>query len=340
MSPWLKFKRVIEKLNLGLSIEEIDSRHLKVMGTTFEVANRNQLGKNLKTKGVLISSLSEGERMRLKDKGVSYITLDGYITIFSAKGKLEFDPLKRARPRVNTVKAAERLNPTLLVSPYGFEILDVLFRAPSYVLTEYRSQLSFCREFDLNQPRLSRIMNAMGADDLPALKRAISNIDYTWWHDAFHYPAARRYLSPFFSLAQEYRSLKTETLAVEDMREQISSELHFAPPQILKTLGKIKDSNRYFWGTEDTVYKLKKKYKLTPFDHEVGVSKWIIAIPKKGWQKEAILSKTSLRKDASNFKIEAYGNLNIFRSLWDLSFGEPRFLEAQSQALKDILNGV
>jgi hypothetical protein len=99
------------------------------------------------------------------------------------------------------------IRPTLLISPMGLKILDVLFRHTEEELGQFSSALQFVQTYGLRQSKLSTLMTTLKARNLKDLRHRIQTLPQAWWKNALHYPPTRKRLTPFFQVCERYQSL-------------------------------------------------------------------------------------------------------------------------------------
>lgn len=291
-------------------------------------------------KGILSPSLSAKEKEFCRAHQISYLTKDGSLSLVRKRSVLSVEPReikKRSRREKTITQPWENtsIKPTDIVSPNSFSILDVLFRLPEQKIREFRSGLQFTKTFDLYQPKLSILMTAMKAHDLADLRAKIRNLSLDWWISALRYPATRRVFTPFYRNAIAYHSAfgRSSEAQLENSYAQIigghSLEIAPGPTELVKAHGFIRDRDYSVWGTKGALQTLKKELRLVP-GLEKNAPTWFLSTPLHGMDREAIFSNAPVEK--------IQRGTNIFRAIWDLSYGDARLIEIQSEVLKRVLN--
>lgn len=220
--------------------------------------------------------------------------------------------------------------PTLLISPAGLQILDVLYRHTQVELEHFPSALKFAQTYKLRQWKLSPIMTALKARTLSELKRKVRDLSATWWTNSLHYPLTRKRLTPFFEVCEPYQPLhpSRKNLSVEKViKEAKELEIYPGPPEQARRFGMLRDSNLYLWVAEKDRKALKARFKLVPSDGSSSVE-WVLASPQRSFLEEAII--TPYDPD----------QLNEFRCIWDLARGDERMNEVITAMLEELMHEV
>ena len=335
------YKKAIQKAETqaGLQLRlRQEGDHLWIGGIKFTLASRADLFRKERfEKGILIRDLSTEEKKYCQSHEISYLTSHGELFLIGNEYRVALEPNRKKRRPVqrSKIKRSESLaiplQPTLLISPNGLAILDILFRIPNGKIQNYKSALSFIHEFKLNQPKLSQMMTRLRVKTLGELKTAIKALPDDWWKIALRYPMTRKRLTPFFEVAKPYHSLRSDLPQLE-----IKDSLVPGPVEVMRELGLIRDPDRYLWGAASAFQELKNKFRLIPGEGSNAVT-WHLATPVGGLERESILSP--LHATNTNFRFPSL-RTNLFRSIWDLSFGDERLREVQLLALRRILDEV
>jgi hypothetical protein len=223
-----------------------------------------------------------------------------------------------------------KISPTLLLSPYAFQILDILFRSTSKELGAFKSALAFCEHYGLVQSRISRMMTTLKAKSLVQLKATIRDIDLRWWDSSFDYPPVKRHLLSFSDCAEYY---SVDTKITQQKIKDIAGVL-FGPTRSIKNLGLIKDNLDVYWCEEDHLVALKRKMGAIP---PAGILSSVqIGVSRKSFKKEAII--TLAKGPSSLIWINStFDRLNIFHVLFDLSFIDERCRMARNELIKRLM---
>lgn len=270
-----------------------------------------------------------------RTKKISYITLEGKVFIALKTGILRLETLSLKKPKTITARAADgRISPTLIVSPYAFQILDVLFRLSDKELIEFRSASAFCNKYHLVQSRISRMMTALKAKTVGELKERVRRIELSWWNEAFTYPPAKRHLTPFTISSLTYKALNQPDYTI--LTEGVLRARR-GPTDPAKIAGFLKDQVRTLWCEEKQLPALKRLIRAIPSESSELGSLVQIAVPKNGYKKEALV--TVLEENSfSPWINKVFGPLNIFHVLFDLSYFDERTLEARNELLKKVMS--
>ena len=351
MSALSPYKKAIQRAESQAGVQfglRQEGGHLWIGGIEFAPTSKTELFRNKKSEnGILIQDLSTEERTYCQTHEISYLTVRGELFLIRKGYRIVLEPSQKAprlnrsgKPRVATNLTAT-LSPTALVSPNGLAILDTLFRIGADSVQSYKSALSFAREFDLVQPKLSQMMTKLRAKTLADLKLAIKALPDDWWSVALHYPMTRKGFTPFFENAKSYHSLLPSSGLLklnQSLHEwqKSHSSIVSGPVEVMRELGLIRDPDIYLWGTESAFHELKKEFRLIPGIDSEKIT-WNLATPFAGFDRESILS--AIQTAVVDFKFPSL-QPNLFRAIWDLSFGDERLKEVQLPALRRILNEV
>ncbi len=349
LAPYIK---ALDRLKAqeGLSVEShvdpnTDEKNLWIDNVLFASARLSDIFQpDFSAKGILVPKLTPEEKDHCRKHGVSYLTTDGSFYLVRKKSMLLIEPLappERMRRHwhahstaptwLTTVSGSQAPSkPTDLVSPNAFSILDVIFRLPEHQLQGFSSGLQFAKSFDLYQPKLSTMMLSMRVHSLVELRQVVSKLSPDWWIAAFRYPAIRRVFTPFFLHAQPYHSTlkQSEKEKTEKFHSLMLSaennQLAFGPTEVTKEQGLLRDQDFSVWGSQTALQKLKRELRLVP-GIERNTPTWFLATPLYGFRREAILSHLQNR------------TANVFRAIWDLSYGDARLREVQVEMLAKVL---
>jgi hypothetical protein len=178
------------------------------------------------------------------------------------------------------------------------------------------------------------MMTTLRAHSLVELKSAIRRIDLPWWDEAFSYPPVRRHLVSFTCVAETYKALDPTSRPA--LIEGVLRSLR-GPTDPPKQIGLLKDSIQTLWCEEKQLPALKRLIKAIPADSTQAGSLVQIAVPAKGYKNEALRTCT----DPSKLKSwigAAFGPLNIFHVLFDLSFFDERTRLSRDELLRRVMN--
>ncbi|SMF83321.1 hypothetical protein SAMN06296036_1465 [Pseudobacteriovorax antillogorgiicola] len=290
--------------------------------------------------GVLVNRLSEAERQDLDKCGISYITLEGHISIQTRFEWVKRQPIDgfKKRPHSNQEKLAVDISPTTLVSPNALAILDCLFRLDDETLNMFTAY-KLSSKIGLSQPKFSSIMSSLGVKSLYDLKSKIATLEPSEFAKKFRYSRTRQSMTPYFKLKKYYHPVNSDIDSIwpkiiEEIQEG-PGKINYAPSEQLKKMGYLRDNTYSLWVDSKELKSFKKRYRLIPSQkHNDGAI--AICSPAKDFLKEAIITK--LDEPSSRYQ-ELFGSLNIFRVIWDLGFGDSRHQELQVDLLWKVLHG-
>lgn len=328
-------KKALERIGLHLDLNQ-DGDTLTIGKIEFQPNNNpSSFFETPLNKGLLLPKISKELRKALQDKGISYFDYGvGNIFLNSGKFRVLLEATPKREPSFKKNKSQLSLNPTNLISPNGLAFIDTLFRLDNNVLGAFPSTLQFCKKFDLYQPKVSQIMKKLGAKNLMDFKVKLKSIPLEWWIYALETPAAKRKMTTFFDVAQSYYSLNdnfTLTSSSEiltDLNSKYKDDITPGPTEIAKAMGEIIDDEISLWISPSLQSKIKKELKLIPGVKE-GKRRWFLASPNSDLIKEELVTHEPSSK--SKYKT------NLFRVVWDLSFGDSRLREARLNILRNII---
>lgn len=340
------FVKRLEKLQDLLAMKlDIVRRNgeLAICGVQFApIQKLNFYADELAEKGILVRHLSEEEARYCEANRISYFNGKDKLKVFKDAAVINIEPSRKLgfKKRHSSWDLGYLPSPTLIVSPNGFKILDALFAQPSDRLKDFRSGLAFAKQFQINQPKLSKIMRTLKVPTVFDLRKTIAALPAEWWRMALSDKSTFKRLTKFFQAATPHYSLLN--LTPREISEHIFDGAIFdtiapGPLDVARGYGYLRDEDISVWGTKEALHKLKAKYKLIP-----GVEKekpvWHLATPKYGLQAEAIMSNMIINPNDS--KPIFARKINVFRSIWDLGFGTERLREVQISILKEVMSEI
>lgn len=223
---------------------------------------------------------------------------------------------------------AAKIPVSKLISPHGLSIIDSLFRLPDQELEEFANAFQYCKEFSLNQPRLSQLMHPLNTKSLLFLKNHLKRKNVSWWKKAFIEPQNRRYLPLFVEHMKAYHSKADKPPKAMKVRDRI----YPGPVELAKRSHLLRDENHYYWGEKPALNQLKKEYRLIPGEGGRDPT-WYLAEIKSDANKISVAGKGSFHK--IDFPS------NRFRAIYDLLyFDESRINEIIPELIRKILNEV
>jgi len=318
--------------------------------------------KTLLEKGILKKSLDSFQKKFCHENNISYFTEDQNLFLVLPDTILSIEP-RNLNSALNNISYSRWITPsstemhgplTTIISPNAFDILDILFRLSNDELIHIKSGLEFSKKYGSYQPKLSNMMRSLRDKTMLDFKVAICSLDMNWWKSALRYPATRRSFTSFFQQAKPYHSLNApdDAYIYEKLNELVTNtsknQLALGPTEVAKGYGFLRDPDYAIWGTIEALQIVKKTFRLVPgFKRES--TNWFLATPVHGIRSEAILSLYPVNGSnnsstmprtisQSHVKEGLYQYSNLFRSIWDLSYGESRLSEVQELLLGRILN--
>lgn len=328
-----------------LLVEDICFERLSFVGQKALEAKLREVAPDTIT-GFIFEELPARTRAWLDKNRISYITESGYVAIHLATKVLVLRPELRSSSLRLINKGPSSLSgepkPSRFISPTAFSIFDALIRITPYELAKLNG-LTFANSFGLSQSGLSKIMSSATARDLVALRKMIGRLGSNWWLDAMLAPRTGRGMTAFYHLAQEYRiqGQNFDRNGAQEWAEQVLSRypdtIWPGPIEVAKSLGAIFDKTVSFWVDPKVIAALKKEFKLVPI--RAGEEPiCALAVPKSDFRVEAI---RSVAADVGAFPLPSnLLGLNMFRVIWDLSFGDSRAREARAAIIKLVINAV
>ena len=330
-----KLGKALEEEGINLVVKPTPDGGISIGKITFK--KRDDFLNLNRDEGIILTKSSQSLRENLRRRGVSYFDESGNLFLNSdIKVQIETVIKTAVNKSIREIRSIS-FSPTNLISPNGLAIIDTLFRLDDNELKSFPSALSFCKRFDLYQPKISLIMSKAGAHDLIELKRRIKEMPFDWWLYAMESPATKRKMSNFFDLAQPHYSLTPERSFIKNVRIFEIMNIDFpedtipGPTEVLKNHGELIDNDLTVWVSEAMTTKFKSTYKLIPGRKE-GYTTWLLASPPLGLSREELLTH--------DLKTQEKWKSNIMRAIWDLGFGDSRMREARENLLRRFLNGL
>jgi hypothetical protein len=330
-----KIKVDLEKM--GLTIEEDTALgEVRIGSVIFKTEPHPDAIDSLPINQGLILNDSNIERRRsLENKEINFIDHDGNISFKTGDLKLNIQKIKKIKKRTpqKTSEPGTRISTTLLVSPNSFTIIDSLFRIKESELKKFKSGLSFCKSYSLDQPKLSKIMTNLNAENLIELKRKIKKIPLDWWLYAFDNPITKRKMTPFFQTAQIYFCADPKFNLVEtaeilkQVKEKYPNQVCEGPTTVAEYYSELVEHQISLWVSQFCANELKKTFKLIPGikdNHKL----WRLAVTPSEMKKTEIISHCPTLDLPSS---------NIMRAAWDLSFADARSREVRANLLRRFL---
>jgi hypothetical protein len=270
--------------------------------------------------GVIVEVLSKKASEELIASQRSYLTSTGDLYLSRQDARFQIHLKKVAKKRV-AKKSKPTLSPTLIISPNGLSIVDSLIQCTAAELKTYPSALSFVKEFELSQAKLSQTMTALKANSISALKEKILALPVDWWGEALRYPMTRKRMTPFYEVAESYYGESESWIHIFEELGAESANLVRGPMNVAYELGLIRNKEFGYWADQETADRLKRKYRLIPGTRE-GLATCYFATSHRSLKEEAVISGS---------------RLNELRSVWDMGFGDERMREIQVDALRKVL---
>lgn len=295
------------------------ARGLSVNGQPFFVPGTAEA--HNRDTGLIVDALTANASEKLIVSQRSYLTSTGDLYLSRQDARFQIDLKKAAKRRVQKKKKTSTLSPTILISPNGLAIADVLLQSTDAELATYTSGLSFVKRYDLVQAKLSQMMTALKADSIRSLKEKILALPFDWWEEALRYPMTRKRMTPFYEVAESYYGESEHWIHIFEELGAESANLVRGPTNLAYELGLLRNKEFGYWASRETVEKLKRKYRLIPGTKE-DLATCYFATTSRSLAEEAVISGS---------------RPNRLRAIWDMGFGDERMREIQIDALRKIL---
>jgi hypothetical protein len=326
-----ELKKLLRKL--AITIEwKFDGTHLCVGEKTFRpLLTPDEIINLPKSQGLLLGVTTKEFRKSLQSKNINYVDTKGNVFLTLENTNLTIEERIKV-PKKSKIAKMTPLRPTLIVSPNGLALVELLFRLNPEVIEQYPKVFQFCRDFDLYQPKVSKIMTALNVRNLLHLKKRLAELPIDWWLYAFDNPLTKRKMTSFFEHSSSYYSLDLDlrNISVHDilsrLREEYGSKISEGPTMVATQMGELIDKNLSIWISPESAAKVKRDLKLIAGKKE-GEREWTIASPPYGLRKAEILTHAHNEKNQTN----------IIRAIWDLSFSEARLREIRENLLRRFL---
>lgn len=280
-------------------------------------------------------------RESMRRQGISYYAInENELFLVENEIAILLRPYFEKRRTERGRKLQTGFTPTDIISPMGLPIADTLLRlTESDLQSSFRSANQFAKEFHLYQPKLSRMMMAVGARSLGDLAVSLKSLTMEWWDIALSFPSARRQLHPFFSIAKPYHLSDSKKLG--ELRKRLESsllkeeDLYPGPLTAAIATGHFIEDVADFWVLGGAAPSQKKAWRLLPGMKPGYPTVWV-AEAVKPFGKEGLLSPLALW-DQRQQSARSPVHQNLLRAVWDLYQGDSRQRSAGREILKDIL---
>lgn len=282
--------------------------------------------------GIIARTIGDKTAKQLIEAQRSFLTLDGDLYLAKTDSRLQINLKHSKKTSSKTKNSRQAISSTLIISPNGLSIADVIFRTSSSDLQKFSSGLSFTKHYELVQAKLSQIMTALKAKSVVDLKKRLLDLSLDWWTNALRSPMTRKRMTPFFEVAEAHYSNSTDELFDLSSNPFEPDGLIAGPLNAARDLGLLRSSDSSYWATEETIRKLKKKYKLIPGTRPDRPT-YYFASPTRSLADEAITSRL-LNGNAIDV---ISPNCNLLRSVWDMGFGDERIQEIQVDCMSKLL---
>jgi hypothetical protein len=282
--------------------------------------------------GIIARTIGDKTAKQFIEAERSFLTLDGDLYLAKTDSRLQINLKHLKKTSSKPKNSRQSISSTLIVSPNGLSIADVIFRTSSSDLQNFNSGLSFTRRYGLVQAKLSQMMTSLKAKSIVDLKKRLLDLPLDWWTNALHAPMTRKRMTPFFEVAEAHYSNSTDGLYDFSSNIIESDGLIAGPINVARGLGFLRSSDSSFWATEETIRKIKKKYQLIPGTRPDRPICYLAA-PKRTLADEAIASRLLNGKEIDVIS----PNCNVLRSVWDMGFGDERVQEIQIDCMSKLL---
>jgi hypothetical protein len=334
-------ERVLQRYKMKLAIlKKPDS--LTVSGIKF--LNGSSLGTETSQFGVFVSSNDMQRKSELLRTGQSFLDTQGELFLNFGSHTLHLQPQKPLARKTKSLprEASESVPPMLLLSPSSMAIVDIVLRLNEQTLASFNSASAFCRAFRLDQPRMSRLMKGIQAQDISNLRQKLRLLPMAWWINALGSADLRRNLTPFYYEAKTFYSLtddrgsspreKLVTQAIGINPKKVFS----GPAEVAFGPGHLLENDISLWADSAVLTDLKRQMRLIP-GQEKNCRRWLIASPRAGLKEDSISSALAGCGHEILFP-EVSGNL--LRAIWDLSYSGSRARDARQWVLRSLLSDI
>jgi len=280
--------------------------------------------------GVICNSFKESDLQLLRDKKISYCIPEREIKIFSSKNsEIEGEPFS-----IN--EQLHKINPTIIVSPSGLEIVDTIFKLDESEIQSTPAKIS--KTYNLSRSKLSTIMTAFKVKKLFDLKGKLLDLPPTWWFESFNNPITKRKMTPFKTVKTRKYVLKgsNDLTQFQDkiikLKEQ-KIEVEIGGISYLNLLGVLRSPEFDLLVRADQLVAVVELLDLRPAKKgEVANLVWIT--PLIGGIKS---EKLEAKKICST---NALKRINVLRYLWGLNYDEERVKEERRNILEEYFNEI
>ncbi|MBN8540717.1 MAG: hypothetical protein J0L82_10060 [Deltaproteobacteria bacterium] len=330
LKPYLKVLDQIETQTGAHLSKRQTKTGLIVNGQRF-VSRQTQEASNPEY-GIITRTMGAKTAKQFIEAERSFLTLDGELYLAKTDSRLQINIKRLNQKPSKPKKLRQSISPTLIVSPNGLSIADVIFRASSSELQSFSSGLSFTKHYALVQAKLSQMMTSLKAKSVVELKERLLDLSLEWWTNALRDPMTRKRMTPFFDVALTHYINSTDE--PDDISSIVleSDGLIAGPLNAARDLGFLRSKDSSYWAVEETIRKVKKKYRLIPGTRPDKPICYL-ASPKRSLTDEAIASRLVTAKE-----IDAISpKYNTLRSVWDMGFGDERVQEIQIDCMNKLI---
>lgn len=282
--------------------------------------------------GIIARTMGAKTADQLIEAERSFLTLDGDLYIAKTDSRLQINLKRLNQATSKPKKFRQSIAPTLIVSPNGLSIADVVFRMSISDLQNFKSGLSFTKSHSLVQAKLSQMMTSLKANSVVDLKKRLLDLSLDWWKNALRDPMTRKRMTPFFDVAQAHYSNSNDWQFEFSSTNPESNGLIAGPLNAARDLGFFRSKDSSYWATEETVRKIKKKYRLIP-GTRLDTPICYLSSPKRTLVDEAITSRLMATKEI-DANLPTYNSL---RAVWDMGFGDERVQEIQIDCMSKLI---
>lgn len=330
LKPYLKVLEQIET-QTGASLSKRQTKTALIVNGQRFVLRQDQEASNPEY-GIIARTIGAKAANHLIEAERSFLTLDGDLYLAKTDSRLQINLKRLNQTSSRPKKLRQSISPTLIVSPNGLSIADVLFRVNSSDLQNFRSGLSFTKRYALVQAKLSQMMTSLKAKSVVDLKKRLLDLSLDWWAIALRDPMTRKRMTPFFDVAQPHYSNSTDRFNEFSSTALESDGLIAGPLNAARDLGFLRSKDSSYWATEENVRKIKRKYQLIP-GTRLDTPICYLASPKRTLVEESITSRLMATKE-----IDAISpNYNSLRAVWDMAFGDERVQEVQVDCMSKLI---
>ena len=284
--------------------------------------------------GVICDDINERDLSLLRENKISYIINGKEIKIFesgSDKSKVQ---------KLESFIEKMEISPTVLNSPTGLEIIDVLLQQNKGEIQKINATV-FCKQFKLSRPKLSQLMNAFDVSSLEVLKNKILLIKIEKWLEMFNRPITKRKMTPFKNqktrryVLEDNFSLAYFNERIEEAKD-LAIEVEIGGLTFLQNEGLLRSNELDLVVRADQLIDLVQRLPIRPAKKNSDEQILYITPLIGDIDSERLYSKVRQNEDVSPDS----KRFNILRMAWGLNYEESRIQELRKDLLEKYFNAV